>query len=377
MSAAAAAGGAGPRRARRAPRQDARLQTAELVLSMLGADGPTLLDELRRTWLVARAGGASPRRLRGGQALLRPGERPQDDRPIPAERAGLTAPGSAAAAEPFQALLFEDVLVVARDGRDLDPMFLALLGSVEFDEAGLHQVRVRQWPGQEVVFSKLAGQTRRVLEAAETNRALLAEESAVTLAAAIPTLPAGPRGALAGMWLPGRAPRGRGLWTLSARASAQALRGEWLTAACPSRGGRASAGTGRRRVRRGWAARASWPATAAREPASRAHCGCCAAKTGIWFLEALSIEDRATYCFAGGEEVPALVSRLLCAPQFSREALYSPLAELTGDNAELAVPARSLGFLVELRERFRDRVIHQTVGGLEARTSTGWRSQAG
>ena len=46
--------------------------------------------------------------------------------------------------------------------------------------------------------------------------------------------------------------------------------------------------------------------------------------------------------------MPALVSRLLCAPQFSKEALYNPLADLTGDNAELAIPAQFLGFLVEL-----------------------------
>ena len=86
-------------------------------------------------------------------------------------------------------------------------------------------------------------------------------------------------------------------------------------------------------------------------------------KEGVWFLEALSIEDRATYCFVGGEEMPALVSRLLCAPQFSREALYSPPEELTGESADLAVPARYLGFLVELRRRFRERVIHQTLEG--------------
>jgi hypothetical protein len=84
-------------------------------------------------------------------------------------------------------------------------------------------------------------------------------------------------------------------------------------------------------------------------------------KNGVWFLEPLTIEDHATYCFAGGDEMPALVSRLLCAPQFSKEALYSPLNELVGDKADLAIPARSLGFLVELRSRFKQRVIHQSV----------------
>ena len=85
-----------------------------------------------------------------------------------------------------------------------------------------------------------------------------------------------------------------------------------------------------------------------------------AGKNGTWFLEPLSIEDHATYCFKGGDEIPVLVSRLLCAPQFSREALYSPVADLTGDDAELAIPAGSLTFLVQLRERFQSRVIHQS-----------------
>jgi hypothetical protein len=83
----------------------------------------------------------------------------------------------------------------------------------------------------------------------------------------------------------------------------------------------------------------------------------------IWFLEALSVKDRATYCFRGGDEVPALVSQLLCAPQFSKEALYTPLERLTGDNALLAIPAQSLGFLVELRTRFAGRVIHKSPEG--------------
>jgi hypothetical protein len=88
-----------------------------------------------------------------------------------------------------------------------------------------------------------------------------------------------------------------------------------------------------------------------------------AGKKGVWFLEALAMEDRATYCFKGGDEVPALVSRLLCAPQFSKEALYTPSAELAGERADLAIPARYLGFLVELRTRFQSRVIHQSAEG--------------
>jgi hypothetical protein len=83
-----------------------------------------------------------------------------------------------------------------------------------------------------------------------------------------------------------------------------------------------------------------------------------AGKNGAWFLEALTGEDRATYCFAGGDEMPALVSRLLCAPQFSKEALYEPQEALTGERADLAVAAQFLGFLAGLRARFNGRVIH-------------------
>ncbi len=89
-----------------------------------------------------------------------------------------------------------------------------------------------------------------------------------------------------------------------------------------------------------------------------------------FLLESISQEDWATYRFTGGEELPRLVSRLLCAPQFSREALYLPLEALTGERAEYAVAARSLPFLRALRERFGGRVVHGDLaawrGGLDA-----------
>jgi hypothetical protein len=88
-----------------------------------------------------------------------------------------------------------------------------------------------------------------------------------------------------------------------------------------------------------------------------------AGKSGTWFLEALTGEDRATYHFAGGDEMPALVSRLLCAPQFSKEALYSPPEMLTGERADLAIAAQFLGFLVRLRAGFKGRVIHTSPEG--------------
>ena len=370
---------------------------AELVLSHLGADGPTLLEELRRTWVGARAqilrlggsgegkpftgrvtglesvppgpgpapgSGGPPAAWHGVAAAPPPGPRVP-----PPPGAGMPPPPVAGALpEPFQALLFEDVLVVAREARDLDPLFLALLGSVEYDDP-TYTVHVRQWPGQEVVFSRLAGQTEEFVKRLRANREQLAEESAALLAAAVPRLPSGPRGSLAGMWLPGR------LMEIAAMDAvcpgfAEAFRREWL-ARLPRReqgehllgwavsgqtwlGCTRGSGEGDAPAAGGGAA-----AGAGADAPLWLLCG----KDGVWFLEALSIEDRATYCFTGGDEVPALVSRLLCAPQFSREALYSSLSELAGESADLAVPAQYLGFLVELRSRFKDRVIHSSLEG--------------
>lgn len=318
--------------------------TTDLVLSRLGAGGPTLLEELRRLWLVARA---ETMRLGGsGQA-----------KPFYGRVSGLD--GASAAPEPFQALLFEDVLVMARDGRDVTPLFLALFGSVEFDDAG-YSVRVRQWPGQEVSFSKMAGQTDEFLKGLRANRALLAGESAAILATALPGIPVGGRGALSGMWLPGRLMELEAMEVVCPGFGA-AFRDQWLVRVVRRDEGRhlldwtsgGSAWLGCTREK------AEGEGAGGTEQALWLLCG----KNGIWFLEALSLEDRATYCFAGGDDLPALVSRLLCAPQFSREALYNPLDELTGGNAGLAIPARFLGFLAALRARFKGRVIHQSFVG--------------
>lgn len=349
----------------------------ELTLSHLGAEGPTLLDSLRRHWLVARA-----------EALRLSGS--GEGRPF----SGRVAGPDGRAPEAFQGMLFEDVLLVAREGQDVEPLFLALTETVDFDEAA-YAVRVREWPGRELVFSKLAGKTEEFLSRLRANRALLAEESAAALAASVPTLPAGPRGVLAGMWLPGR------LLTLDSMDAIcpgfeETFRSCWL-ARLPRRregehllewaapgsswfgcsresaaGDDGSAETGEERVDGGTPMGAGAPPAAAAPdalaPPAAAEEGArllwmLSGKGGAWFLEALSSGDRATYCFAGDEEIPALVSRLLCAPQFSREALYGPLETLTGGRADLAIPAQFLGFLVRLRGCFRGRVIHRSIEG--------------
>jgi len=325
-----------------------------LELSMLGHDGPTLLDSFRREWLVARA---DVLRLSGsGKAW-----------PVSGHVTGLdgatdsgTARDATVPPEPFSALLFEDVLVVAREGRDLEPLFLALFDTLRFDEA-TYTVHVGEWPGRSIVFSRLAKQTDEFVRRLRDSREVLAREAAAVLAAAVPGIPAGSRSVLAGAWMPGRLLE-LARMNASCPGFEAAFRSEWLP----------------RLLRQAEAAHlatwatpnATWLGCAREsgaigdaEAAAEHPLWMLAGKNGVWFLEALSIEDRATYCFSGGDEMPALVSRLLCAPQFSKEALYNPLESLTGDSSDLAIPARYLGFLVELRARFRDRVIHQSLDG--------------
>jgi hypothetical protein len=333
-------------------------ESAELILSMLGHDGPTLGEALRRDWLQARA---SVLRLGGtGEGW-----------PVQGQVAGLTgetpvsggAPAVAGLPEPFRALLYQDVLVVGREGSDLEPVFLALLDQVSFDEAA-YTVTLDEWPGRSLLFSKMAKQTDEFVKRLGENRTLLAGEAAATLSGGVPGASVAGRGALAGAWMPGRlmevsrmdgACPGfessfRGGWLAGAlRREEGAYLLDWATPThtwlgCTRENGDSAGETGQ----------------ASGESAVQRPLWMLSGKGGTWLLETLSIEDHATYCFRGGDEVPALVSRLLCAPQFSKEALYSPLAELIGDKGDLAIPAFSLDFLVRLRARFQGRVIHQT-----------------
>ena len=56
---------------------------------------------------------------------------------------GRVAGPDGSAPEAFQAILFEDVLLVAREGRDVEPLFLALAEAVDFDEASLRGAGAR------------------------------------------------------------------------------------------------------------------------------------------------------------------------------------------------------------------------------------------
>jgi hypothetical protein len=113
--------------------------TAPLELSMLGHDGPTLLESLRREWTKTRA-----------QVLRLGGS--GDGWPTSGQVGGFDGQGAqGAAAEPFNALVFEDVLVVAREGRDLEPVFLALVEKAAFDEA-TYTVHLDEWQRRQTSF---------------------------------------------------------------------------------------------------------------------------------------------------------------------------------------------------------------------------------
>ena len=330
-----------------------------LVLQRLGQDGPTLLDSLGRAWPPARAealrlaGSGSPRRFQGSW----------DQRPC-------------------ALLLYQDVLVLAPEGADLRPVFLSLLRRIDFDES-TYAVRLTGWDGQAWALTRLAGQTDAFLAAARAARAALAKEAADTAARHLPTLSPAPRAVLSATWLPGRLVN-LGELERGCPGFTAAFRDSWVQG-CPRRkeaqallqwaGTEATwAGFGRPGLGlEGPATEEPDPETGApgEGPAAAPDCllWLLCRKGDAWLLETLSEPDHATYRFAGGPELPFLASQLLCAPQFSREALYQPLAALTGEASGLAVAARELAFLKELRARFQGRAIH---GGADR-----WRREAG
>ena len=315
-------------------------QTASplLSLSRLGAEGPTLLDALQRTWLAARA-----KALRlGGSG---------EGKPFSGMVSGIDGTGGGAAV-PCRALLFEDVMVMAREGRDLDPVFVALIEKIAFDE-DTHAIRITEWPGREIVLSKLGKQTEDFLGWLRKHREALSNESGAILASAVPSLSSAYRGILAGDWPPGRLRTLQDLGTICPGFE-QAFRSVWLAACVRKDEGQ---------FLLDWAGPASCWLGCSRETGEGGEglLWLLAEKNGLWFLEALTGEDRATYYFSAGSRMPALVSRLLCAPQFSKEALYGPPEMLTGERADLAIAAQFLGFLAELRALFRGRVIHTSL----------------
>jgi len=316
-----------------------RSPRGDLQLDRLGADGPTLLQELRRDWPPLRAGllrltdGAAVSRVYTG--YLR------------------TPPGTA----PFRGFLAGERFVHAIDGEDVSALHLADVRSVDFDEATF-SVHCAGWQADGgAVFSRLGAQTAAVLELLRQARAQLAAEADASLARHLPGLAAPARAALGTQWLPGR------LMSLAALEHAApgfqaAFAASWLQHSHRADEGRA--------LLQGRPADEAWlgygrpgrtlSPQAAGEPAQLLWL--LVRGDPVWSLELLSQGDYATYLFTGGSELPALIGGLVQFPQFSREALYLPLADLVDERAHYAIAARDLPLLRQLRERYAGRRIH-------------------
>ncbi|HUK13902.1 MAG TPA: hypothetical protein VLW17_11435 [Thermoanaerobaculaceae bacterium] len=342
---------------------EVKLADGGFTLGKLGADGSTLQERLRRLWLPQRAAAL---RLAGTG----------DPQPYSG------AVGPAGAGRPFRGLLFDDLLAFAPDGADVEPLFLPLVKAVTFDESG-YVVRVQPWDGGAVEFARLAGRTEEFARGLRDRRGALAAAASRVLAAHLPALGPASLAALAAVWLAGRVLSTADL-DRSARGAADAALASWA-AALPRRAEadalrRWAAGTVFLGYSRADALGAA-PETSA-EPSPTEKTGTSgeegaaasgappdallwllAARGDAWLLEELTVGDHATYRFQAGPELPELVSRLLCAPQFSREALYLPLEKLVAARSELAIAARELPFLAALRQRFRSRILH---GGAKA-----------
>lgn len=333
---------------------------ATLELGRLGAGGATLLEELWRTWPEARAHALRLQADSGSDVFT-----------------GTLARGSGPM--PCRFSLCPGVLLAAPEGGDLVPLFLPLLDAIRFDPEA-YAWRLASEGGEAWTLARLAGRTERFGEALTARCGALAAETESALAATLPALSGGTRALLATTWqcgrlrtvadLESRAPGlGKvlhGLAAVGPRAAEAALLLAVpelrLALARPGWGGEATATP--LEANEGEALTALPSGTDAPEGAyplwGLARLG------SAWVLEALSEGNHATYVFSGGEEVPDLVSRLLCAPQVPLAAVHLSEALLT---PELATPARELPFLCELRACFRKRVIHS---GLEA-----WRRALG
>jgi hypothetical protein len=317
-----------------------RSAQGDVQLDRLGADGPGLLQDLRRDWTPLRAGllrlsdGKAPARIYKGQV-----QGPQ---------------GSG----PCRGFLAEDRFLYAVDGEDLVALALADCQQVVFDAAA-YCIRCAGWEqGTGTVFSKLGGETAACTELLRQARGQLAAEADSSLARHLPTLAADARAALASHWLPGRLLSLAELERLAPGFQA-AFAASWLAHSHRAREGQA--------LMQGLAAGDCWLGYG-RPGRSLAPQAAPAEQPQLlwllvrgepnWSLELLSQGDYATYLFAGGPELPRLISGLVQFPAFSREALYMPLADLVEDRARYAIAARELPLLRELRACFAGRRIH-------------------
>lgn len=309
-----------------------RAPIGDITLERLGANGPTLLQELRRDWPALRA---RILRLNGGDAP------------------GKVFSGTVASKEyrgAFRGFLSGDRLIFAPEGADLKVLFLADCSMVSFSEQA-YTINCFGWEGEETVFSKLGGETAAFASALQTIREKLTQEADTTLARHLPTLVPAARADLGSQWLPGRVLSFAAIERMAPGFEAAFL-ASWLTA-CP----RNDEG---RKLMQGIAPsdRHLGYATAGEE--EEPMLWLLVRGADAWSLELLSHGDCATYLFAGSEELPGLISGIIRLPEFSREALYLPMEELVGERAKYTAPARDLPLLSDLRARFTGRRIHSS-----------------
>jgi hypothetical protein len=307
-----------------------RVPDGEIALERLGGDGPTLLEALRRDWPVARA--AVLRLAAGG-------------RPNEVFSGNLDSPGLRGH---FDGFFVGDRLIVAPEGGDVVALFAADFASISFDEEA-YAVRAAGWDGGQTVFTRLGGKTAAFTGALQAAREELSRQAAEVLARFLPTLAAGPRADLAAQWLPGRLLSIENLERIAPGFEVSFF-ASWLAASPRAETGRtlmAGLAPGDRFL--GYAA----PAEGEAPPL-----WLLAFRGGTASLELLSHGDYATYLFHRGEELPGFVQGLVRLPEFSREALYLPFEELTGERGIYAIPARDLPLLKALRASFAGRKIH-------------------
>jgi hypothetical protein len=313
-----------------------RLPDGEVALERLGGDGPTLLEELWRDWPVLRAAAL---RLAAGS------------RPAEVWAGSFAAPG--AAAVPFRGFLVGERLIVAPEGGDVCALFAADFASVAFDEA-VYAVRASGWGGEQTLFGRLGARSAAFAGALSQARERLSRAAAAVCARHLPALAQGARAALAALWLPGRLLSLEALERVAPGFGAS-FGASWLASVPRAESGRAlMAGLPGSSCLLGYAASSGeappelWLLVLRGESAS---------------LELLSHGDYATYLFHNDRELPDLVQGLVRLPDFSREALYLPLEQLTGERGVYAIPARDLPLLKQLRARFTGRSVHAAGSG--------------
>lgn len=300
------------------------------TLSRLGADGPTLRERLLRRWPLLRAealcidGGGEPEYFTTHYA------------------------GGERDAQPCVVLLYDDVMIIAVAGCDVTPVYLSSVSHVVRDESA-YSVSFVLWDRTGGTFSRMGARTDEFAAKLDEARRRLAGEGTSVLSTHLPTLTPSARAALTARWLPGE------MIPLAAlEAGAPGIR-DALVASWVAVGPRAQEADV---LLAGASLEQSFVGYERRPDAETSPLWLLVGREWEWFLENLSEEDSSTYRFTGGPEMPSLVGMLLKSRRFSREALYLPLEELAGARGDLAVPATELPFLVQLRERFQGRIIH-------------------